>query len=393
MLFPVIIILLISYYIKYIVNVDNFQVNPSNLKLAALDGALTVNDDLSRASILWNKEGVISAVKLNDHLYLGTTNGRVIKYNPIKNEFITITQFNAKITSMRPSIDGNLYLLSVCTGVFKLDLTTRRLLLIYDHRSKEHSLNPSNATHLNDFLVLPGEPMSFLIAQSSRRWTSRQTYYSHLEADRTGQLIKYTPKTDKLEIVKKNLAFPKGLEMSSDKKSVLISEFLGRRILRLYLEGAKKDQLEIVAENLPGEPNHIRKSELRKEDTFWVPVNAGRNSTNYGYLDMIGNNVIVKEILLYLIKGVEDLFVIFSRFIDADYWTFKWNSYILDIYSKDFKHGLIIEIDSKGKILNSLHSSTGRLTNIEEVLEINLNKEKNIFLTSAYNQFIAKLNL
>ena len=307
-----------------------------------------------------------------------------------------VTQFNAKITSIRPTEDGlNLYLLSVCTGIFKLDLTTKRLMLVYDHRAKERFLNPSNATHLSDFLVLPGEndksPISFLIAQTTRRWTSRKFYLSHIEGDQTGQLLKYTPKTDRLEILKENLAMPKGLELSDDKKSVLISEFLTRRVRRLHLAGPKKGSLEILMHNLPGEPNHIRRSE--NSESYWIALNAVRNSTHYGYLDQFSNNVLVKEAILYLIKGVEDLFLIFKRFIDSDYWLFKWNNYVFDWYLNDFKHGLIIQIDSSGKILNAFHSSNGKLTSIEEVNEINLNKEKSIFLTSAYNEFIAKLNV
>lgn len=393
MLVPVVIILCIHNYIKFIVVVDNFQVNPINHKLRPLDGPLKINDELSKANILWNEEGVISMTKLDDQLYLGTVNGEVLKYNPAKERIDTVIQFNAKITSIRPSEDGkNLYLLSVCTGIFKLDLNTKRLMLVYDHRSKDKLLNPSNATHLNDFLVLPGANPSFLIAQSSRRWTSRKLYYSHIEGDQTGQLIKYTPKTDELEIVKEALAFPKGLELSDDKQSVLITEFVTRKILRLHLAGPKKGKLELVLDQLPGEPNHIRRS-LSKSESYHIAINHARNSTNSGYLDALSSNVLVKEVILYLIKGVEDLFLIFGRFVDADHWIPRWNSYVFDWYLNDFKHGLIIEINSDGKILNSLQSPTGRLTNIEEAAEIELNKKKSIYLTSAFNRFIAKLNI
>lgn len=395
MLMPVVLILLIHSYVRYVVVVENFQVNPVDIKLAPLEGALSVNDELSRADILWDKDGVQSVVKLNGQLYLGTSNGIVVKYDPAKERFDTVIRFNAKITSIRPSEDGNLYLLSVCTGIFKLDLTTKRLMLVYDHRAKAPMLNPSNATHLNDFVVLPGEDkssFSFLIAQSSRRWTSRQLYLSHLEGDKSGQLIKYIPKIDQLEIVREGLAFPKSLELSDDRTSVLVTEWLERRVQRLYLSGPKKGQLELVVNSLPGEPNHIRRSESQPE-TYWVPVNAARNATHYGNLDRISSSVLPKEVILYLIKGVDDLFVIFKRFIDADYWSFRWNSYVFDWYLNDFKHGLVIQIDANGKILNSLHSTTGRLTNIEEAVEIDLNKQRNLFLTSAFNQFIAKLSV
>lgn len=394
MLFPVVLIMLIHSYVRYIVVVENFQVNPVDIKLSPLEGALSVNDELARADILWDKEGVQSVVKLNGHLYLGTSNGVVIKYDPAKERFDTVIRFNAKITSIRPSEDGNLYLLSVCTGIFKLDLTTKRLMLVYDHRAKERLLNPSNATHLSDFVVLPDEKdksaFAFLIAQSSRRWTSRQLYLSHIEGDKSGQLIKYRPKTDQLEIVREGLAFPKSLELSDDRSSVLVTEWLERRVQRLYLSGPKKGRLELVVDELPGEPNHIRRSESKSE-TYWVPVNAARNASHYGNLDRISSRVLPKEILLYLIKGVDDLFLIFKRFIDADYWSFRWNAYVFDWYLNDFKHGLVMQIDSTGKILNSLHSTTGRLTNIEEAVEIDLNKQRNLFLTSAFNQFIAKL--
>jgi len=395
MLVPVLIILCVHSYITHIVGVDNFQVNAINHKPVRLDdGPLKINDVLdTKANIIWQEEGIISMTKLQDQLYMGTIYGEVLKYNPIKERIDTIIQFNAKITSIRPSEDGNLYLLSVCTGIFKLDLTTKRLMLVYDHRSKGKFLNPANATHLNDFLVTgSGDSRSFLIAQSSRRWTSRQLYYSHIEADQTGQLIRYTPKTDQVEIVKQGLAFPKGLELSDDKKSVLITEFVSRKVQRLHLTGTKEGQSELVIDHLPGEPNHIRRS-LSKSETYWIALNSARNATNYGYLDMLSGNVIVKEVILYLIKGVEDMFLLLNRFLDSDHWIPRWNSYVFDWYLNDFKHGLILEIDSNGKILNALHSPAGKLTNIEEAAELSLNKEKSIFLTSAFNHFIAKLNI
>lgn len=91
--------------------------------------------------------------------------------------------------------------------------------------------------------------------------------------DKTGRLLKYNPSTKQVTVLLKGLAGAAGVAVSSNGAYVLITEFLAKRVRKLWLSGPKANTSEVVV-TLKGRPDKIRRINSR---FFWVAINV-RNS-------------------------------------------------------------------------------------------------------------------
>ncbi|KAK4481622.1 hypothetical protein RD792_012526 [Penstemon davidsonii] len=87
--------------------------------------------------------------------------------------------------------------------------------------------------------------------------------------DRGGRLLKYDPKTKKIDVLLKGLAMPAGLAISKDGSFVLIAEYLTCKITRFWIKGPKANTSETLVQ-LPGNPDNIKRT---SSGDFWVAVN------------------------------------------------------------------------------------------------------------------------
>lgn len=93
-----------------------------------------------------------------------------------------------------------------------------------------------------------------------------------VSGDNTGRLLKYDPRTNKVEVLLDNLMFPNGIALSKNGDFILIAETTRCRILKFWLIESKSGQVEVFAE-LPGFPDNIKRNE---KGEFWVAINSRR---------------------------------------------------------------------------------------------------------------------
>ncbi|KAG7975290.1 hypothetical protein I3843_06G091100 [Carya illinoinensis] len=98
-----------------------------------------------------------------------------------------------------------------------------------------------------------------------------------LNGDRTGRLMKYDPRTKKVTVLLKGLAFPNGVALSKDNSFLLLAETGTYRILRFWL----KNHTSQVFSQLERCPDNIKRNSRGK---FWVGLNSGRDIEGFmGY--------------------------------------------------------------------------------------------------------------
>lgn len=90
--------------------------------------------------------------------------------------------------------------------------------------------------------------------------------------DTSGRLLKYDPRTKKRTVVLTGLSGPNGVAVSKDGNFVLVSEYIGGRIRKFWVEGSKANTSEVLL-NLTGSPDNIKRT---RNGDFWVPVNVER---------------------------------------------------------------------------------------------------------------------
>ena len=215
-----------------------------------------------------------------------------------------------------------------------------------------------------------------------------------------GRLIKYDINAKKVESIAENLLFPNGVELTDDKTAVLVNEFMRRQVDKVYIKGPKKGKLEVLINHLPGEIDNIRRSALKKE-TYWLPLFAARTADKSQALDYYMKRPLLRKLacrLVYLIGGgIEFVGSIFNNDLVKEFGIDmkngrEFNPILID--DKSNNYGMIIEIDSSGQILDSLHASDLSLTRLSEVREVRINEEQTVlYLGSFVNKYIGKLVL
>uniref|UniRef100_A0A1I7XZ23 Str_synth domain-containing protein n=1 Tax=Steinernema glaseri TaxID=37863 RepID=A0A1I7XZ23_9BILA len=89
-------------------------------------------------------------------------------------------------------------------------------------------------------------------SDASTKWVPTEFPNEMWEVNPSGRLIKVDLRTGEASTLAWNLSFANGVQVFPDKQSILVSESTAARIIRVYIAGEKKGQVEVFIDNLPG---------------------------------------------------------------------------------------------------------------------------------------------
>lgn len=216
---------------------------------------------------------------------------------------------------------------------------------------------------------------------ASTKWSNENAFLIDFEHENSGRVIQFDMKTKKASVLLDGLYFPNGIQLSKKKDSLVIAEMSNERLLKYYLKGTKKGQLEVLTE-FPGTIDNVRAS----KNGYWVALNKFRNSSNPAIFDRLQKYPLVKKAVvryMYLLRNILNYMM--------NYWPnsiLKNLEHYLILHNYlDSSHGMVVEVDENGKIMQSLHSPNGKSTFYSEVLEYN----GYLYVGSYINSFIIKV--
>ncbi|WP_428660349.1 SMP-30/gluconolactonase/LRE family protein [Runella sp.] len=146
-----------------------------------------------------------------------------------------------------------------------------------------------------------------------------------LEMNPIGGLYCYDPATGKVKTLIKGTYFGNGVVLSKDESYLLMVETAKYRVLKYWLKGDKIGQIETFIDNLPGFPNGIS---IRENGSYWLGFSTKRTEA----LDNIHPK-----------PGTKKLVYALPNFIQP----------------KQEKFGMVMNISTDGKILQSLFDTKG----------------------------------
>ncbi|GBM15750.1 Adipocyte plasma membrane-associated protein [Araneus ventricosus] len=358
-------------------------------------GPLQENSILSEADRLF--QGILGGPKSivfhEDYLYTGLEDGRIVKIKDGKITTVARTGTACVIpyeerkcgrpSGLRKGKDGLLYFCDAYYGIFAMNFTTGAL----------RNILPSNVHVEGQEIKLPDDLDidalgNIYFTDASTKWDLSTVFNLIFENEAGGRVILYNIHSGEIEVLAKNLNFPSGVQLSKDGKSLLVCEFMNRRILRLQIKGEKKGKLEVFANALPAEPQNIRPS---TRGGYWVGFTSARNSTNPLLIDRVSEYCNLKRFIGRIYTFFSNLLVKLSEL--GDNHAFKVFVYKLNrgdyIFSLFHRHGIVIEFDENGQILRSFHSPDGKISVLHEVNE----HEGYIYLGSFINPYLGRLRL
>ena len=295
-----------------------------------MEGALRENSALSDVQLL--AKGKLNgpediAVDNDGTVYSGLEDGRIVKISP-EGEVETFVETGGRPLGLQWGPRGDLI---VADGV--------RGLLSVNPKGEVTVLVPRAETvplELADDLDVSSSGLIYFSDATGPE--VEMDYYQDLMIHRPmGRLLRFDYYTDELEVLLTGLYFANGVALSPDEDFVLVSEMSEYRITRLWLKGPRKEESEVFADNLPGFPDGISGD---GDGNYWVALVSPR----MWFVDnIVLPNLWLRKLLMHFPK-----------------WTRLSGS----------SYGLIIQLNSEGEIVESLHDPSGKsLSGITNVVE------------------------
>jgi ribose transport system permease protein len=195
-------------------------------------------------------------------------------------------------------------------------------------------------------------------SEATGRFDNHDWFADSLEMRANGRLLVYDPRTEKTEVVLKNLIFPSGVCVETNGASMLFSETWACRVSRYWFDGPRKGQLDLVVGNLPGFTSNITRA---SDGNYWLAMLGARTPLHELAMQSPGFRKRMTQRVAY------------------DEWLYP-----------NFNAGLAVKISGSGKILECLWDGDGQcyptLTSARE-------HRGHLYLGGIFNSHIGRVSL
>lgn len=283
-----------------------------------MTGVLEPNDTLMKAELL--ARGQIhgpedTAVDAQSRVYAGLHDGRVVRV--LADDSVeTFADTGGRPLGMDFDAAGNLILADAYKGLLRIDPQGRIEVL-----STEADGLPFAFT---DDLDIASDGIIYF-SDASSRFQQPDYLLDLLEARPHGRLLSYDPSTGETRVLLDDLYFANGVALSANEDFVLVNETYRYRITRYWLKGERAGQHEVFIDNLPGLPDNLQGD---RKGTFWVALPTPRKAD----ADFLHRHPWLKAQLAKLPRA---------------------------LWPKAIPYGFAIALDENGKIVRSLHDTSG----------------------------------
>ncbi|NWI98939.1 APMAP protein, partial [Crypturellus undulatus] len=335
-----------------------------------LTGVLEPNIKLRKAERLWEGQlvGPESIVNIDDVLYTGTADGKILKIED--GELQTIARIGhgpcgkpedeptcGRPLGIRVGPNNTLFVADAYHGLYEINPDTGETKMLV---STKTLIEGQKLSFLND-LTVTQDGRKIYFTDSSSKWQRRDYLFLVMEGTDDG-LLEYDTVTKEVKVLMAGLQFPNGVQLSRAEDFVLVQETAMARIRRYYVSGLMKGGADIFVENMPGFPDNIR---LSSSGGYWVAMSAIRPNPGFSMLDFLSEKPWIKRIIFKLLSQ-ETLIKFVPRY------------------------SLVLELSETGSYRRSFHDPNGvTVPYISEAHEHN----GYLYLGSFRSPFIGRLNL
>jgi len=203
-------------------------------------------------------------------LYTGLQDGRVVRMLADGSAAETFVQTGGRPLGMKFDAGGNLIVADAFRGLLSVS-PERKVAVLAGTVNGERMLFPNDIAIAGDGTVW--------FSDASRRFDQHHWMLDFLEGQPTGRLLRYDPRTSRVEVVLDRLMFANGVAFGPGEEYVLVNETLAARITRYWLRGPKAGHSDVFASALPGYPDNLT---YNGRGVFWVALPSPRNSALEG---------------------------------------------------------------------------------------------------------------
>lgn len=295
-----------------------------------MEGALRENSALRGVRLLakGKLEGPEDvAVDRDGNVFTGLEDGKIVKISP-EGDVETFAETDGRPLGLQWGPRGDLIVADAVRGLLRVNSKGEVSVLVA--RAQTVPLE------MADDLDVSRDGMIYF-SDATGPEVDMDYYQDFLLHRPLGRLLRFDYYTDELKVLLTDLYFANGVALAPEENFVLVCETSDYRITRLWLKGPKAGERDIFADNLPGFPDGISGD---GKGNYWVALASKR----LWFIDnILLPNLWLRKLLLH--------FPAWARLSGSSY-------------------GLIIQLNSEGEVIESLHDPTGNtLQGITNVVE------------------------
>ena len=214
--------------------------------------------------------------------YTSTQSGDIIRINTNKNTHKVVANTGGVALGIQFDANGNLIIADAHKGLLSLDEDGEITLLTDTAEDGSPLLYADELDIAADGKIYFSDASTKFGAKSSSS-TLNASLLEIMEHGGTGRVLVYDPADKTTKTIATGLTFANGIAMCPDDECLLVAETGSYQILKLWLKGKKKGEIEPVITNLPGFPDNINRG---LDGRYWVGLTSPRSAD----LDKMSNS-------------------------------------------------------------------------------------------------------
>jgi sugar lactone lactonase YvrE len=299
-----------------------------------LTGPYVSNEDLASAELLnvgdANGRAGPESVAYNPSnglLYTGLDDGTIVRIDPETHRVEPFADTGGRPLGMQFDAAGDLLVADAWKGLLRVppDGTIHPLADCGDGKVVGYT---------DSLAISPSGRIWFTCP--SRRWSLNEIRLDAMETQPTGRLRSYDQATGNARTELDQLMFANGVVVDPGERFVLVNEWYGYRITRLWIDGPQAGRREVFFENAPGYPDNLF---IDSDGLVWVGLVIRRNAT----LDHLHAHPFWMKVLARVPAALQP-------------------------YPPRF--GWLLAIDPAGRVAHNLQDPSGRLEQITGTLKL-----------------------
>lgn len=207
------------------------------------------------------------AISIDDegHLLTGFIDGRVMRFDADGGNGELLANTGGRPLGLHALTDGSVIVADAMEGLVRID----------DGYAYTLSVSAEGVPYrfVDDVVVGADERMVYFTDASSR-FGYHEVMADAFEHRPHGRIIAYDLKTDEVRVLAEDLYFANGITLGPDDEYLVFTETTRYRVQRLWLEGERAGETEVLVDNLPGFPDNIT---FNGEDRFWLALYSPRD--------------------------------------------------------------------------------------------------------------------
>lgn len=188
-------------------------------------------------------------------IYVSGHKGEIIEVDPITKDHRTVANTGGIPLGIEFDDAGTLYIADAHKGLLSMT-PDGTLSLLTD------SVDGTPIAYADDLDIGPDGVVYF--SDASTKFGAQEigstlgaSLLEIMEHGKTGRVLSYDPRDGVTRVVADGFSFSNGVAMAADGMSILVNETGTYSVHRIFVDGPRKDEREVVLENLPGFPDNI----------------------------------------------------------------------------------------------------------------------------------------